>query len=231
MAHKQQLDFVEIVRRHLPRYFEQSRVIEIGSMDINGSIREFFKNCEYVGIDVAEGRGVDLVGQGQLIDFKTGTFDVAVSCECFEHNPYWAETFANMLRMTKPGGIVIVSCAGVGRPEHGTTRTLPGNSVGTIGLGWDYYRNVSKSDLRKSAALEWWFADHVLEAEFGHCDTMLVGIKKTEAEAGVPSLEAMRSEIRMLASPWKTVGTMAKYLTASVGGDTAVSVLRRITGK
>ncbi|WP_434613491.1 methyltransferase domain-containing protein [Tabrizicola sp. M-4] len=231
MAHKQQLEFVEIVRRHLPNYFDRSKVIEIGSMDINGSVRSFFKDCDYIGVDVADGRGVDLVGQGQLVEFESGTFDVAISCECFEHNPFWAETFANMLRMTRPGGIVIVSCAGIGRPEHGTTRTLPSNSAGTIGLGWDYYRNISTSDLRKAAALDWWFTDYVLEAEFGHCDTMLVGVTKTETGSQAPTLDAMRSEIRAMANPQATIGTMAKYIAASIGGDKAISALRRIAGK
>jgi len=29
------------------------------------------------------------------------SFDCTISVECFEHNPFWLETFVNMLRMTR----------------------------------------------------------------------------------------------------------------------------------
>ncbi len=55
-------------------------------------------------IPETEGPGVDVVSSGHALDFPDETFDVTLSCECFEHNPYWLETFRNMHRMTKAGG-------------------------------------------------------------------------------------------------------------------------------
>lgn len=78
-------------------------MLEVGSLDINGSVREAFSNCDYTGVDLELGPGVDLARQGQSVDFPTGHFDTTISVECLEHNPFWRETVANMLRMTRPG--------------------------------------------------------------------------------------------------------------------------------
>ena len=44
-----------------PEFFQNKSVPEVGSWDTNGSIRRFFSNCEYIGVDIAEGPGVDVV--------------------------------------------------------------------------------------------------------------------------------------------------------------------------
>ena len=143
MAHGEQRVFFETVRKHFPEYFVDTRVLEVGSLNINGTLRDFFSTDTYIGCDVGEGPCVDIVCGGQELTYPDDEFDVTVSAECFEHNPYWIETFANMLRMTRPGGLIVFSCAGMGRPEHGTARTDVGSSPLTAGLGWDYYRNLS----------------------------------------------------------------------------------------
>lgn len=150
MAHSTQQDFISYVRDKFPNFFKNKKVLEVGSLDINGSMRSFFIDCEYLGIDVGEGNGVDLVVQGQEYDAPDNTFDVCTSGECFEHNPYWAETFANMVRMCKSGGLVFFTCATTGRPEHGTTRTDKNSSPLTINIGWEYYKNLDEKDFRES---------------------------------------------------------------------------------
>jgi SAM-dependent methyltransferase len=146
MAHGAQRVFFEKVREQYPEFFSNQRVLEIGSLDINGTVRDFFDNCAYTGVDVADGPAVDIVAQGQDLTFPDGSFDVTVSAECFEHNPYWRETFLNMVRMTRTGGLVAFTCAAEGRPEHGTSRSDVGSSPLTVGLGWDYYRNLGEAD-------------------------------------------------------------------------------------
>ena len=157
MAHIQQFQFFKAVANRYPNFFLGGRAAEIGSLDINGSIRDFFKCNEYIGFDVSAGAGVDEIQQGQLISSPTGHFDVAISAECFEHNPFWVETFANMLRMTKPGGLIIFSCATTGRQEHGTARTSPADSPLTAGLGWNYYKNLDAYDFMETFNLAGWF--------------------------------------------------------------------------
>lgn len=78
---------------------------------------------------------------------------MTISSECFEHNPYWIETFRNMHRMTKESGLVCMTCASRGRFEHGTTRSGASASPGTQAVGWNYYRNLNKKDFEKEFKL------------------------------------------------------------------------------
>lgn len=144
MAHPEQREFFQKVKNLWPEIFQDARVLEIGSLNINGTVRDFFTGCDYIGVDVQAGPGVDVVCEGQLLDYPDNSFDVAVSAECFEHNPYWLETFENMVRMSD--GWVLFTCASDGRAEHGTTRTTPQDSPFT--LKWDYYRNLNEQDFR-----------------------------------------------------------------------------------
>jgi SAM-dependent methyltransferase len=150
MSHSTQQDFISYTKNKFPNYFINSKVLEVGSLDINGSMRSFFSECDYLGIDIGEGQGVDLVVQGQEYDAPDESYDVCASGECFEHNPYWAETFSNMVRMCKSGGLVLFTCATTGRKEHGTSRTDSGSSPLTVGIGWEYYKNLTEQDFRES---------------------------------------------------------------------------------
>lgn len=142
MAHWEQREFVEKVKQKFPKMFDDKKVLEVGSLDINGSIRDEFSNCFYIGIDLDHGPGVDLIASGQDVCFTDGFFDTVISCECFEHNPYWQETLENMIRMCS--GLVLFTCATEGRHEHGTVRTTAGESPFTAEQ--NYYRNLVEED-------------------------------------------------------------------------------------
>lgn len=147
MPHPEQLRFVDVITSQIET---PSQVLEIGSLDHGGGIRQFFQGSKkYVGVDLCDGPGVDLVASGHEVSFDNEYFDLTISCECFEHNPFWKETFLNMYRMTRPGGLVVMTCASKGRLEHGTTRTSPQQSIGSQTVGWDYYLNLSETDFRK----------------------------------------------------------------------------------
>jgi SAM-dependent methyltransferase len=154
MSHPAQHDYIKYVKNKFPDQFSKKQVVEIGSLNINGTVRIFFDNCYYVGLDVAEGKDVDVVFEGQKYNAPTESFDVAISCECFEHNPEWVATFENMYRLVRPGGLIVMTCATTGRAEHGTTRTTPQDSPLTIGLGWDYYKNLTENDFREHFKIE-----------------------------------------------------------------------------
>ena len=174
MAHKQQFDFVQFVASLYPSNFKNAKVLEVGSLDINGSVRQFFTDCDYIGIDLGEGKGVDVVCEGQEYDAPANSFDTTISCECFEHNPEWLLTFVNMYRMTKPGGLIIMSCATTGRPEHGTRRTTP-NDAPFCG---DYYKNLTEQDFREKLNIDKMFSTY--EFGIGHetKDLYFYGIKE-----------------------------------------------------
>ena len=48
MAHAEQKEFMTSVKERFPEKFVNCRVLDIGSLDINGSIKELFENSEYV---------------------------------------------------------------------------------------------------------------------------------------------------------------------------------------
>lgn len=150
MAHNAQAVFFKTVKKEFPEHFVWKNVLEVGSLDINGSVRPLFEKCNYVGVDLELGPGVDLAVQGQDVGFPSDSFDTTISAECFEHNPHWSDTFMNMKRMTKPGGLITFTCAGKDRPEHGTARSDAGSSPLTTAAGWDYYRNLEESDFAPS---------------------------------------------------------------------------------
>lgn len=176
MAHNEQRDFFLTVRKMFPHNFEGKWVLEVGSLNVNGTVRDFFTDCHYVGIDVGPGPGVDGVANGATVDFPTDKFDTTISAECFEHNPDWLETFLNMIRMTKPGGLLTFSCAGEGRPEHGTTRSDKGSSPLTVDLGWEHYRNLTPNDFTRILPMDFLFTEWKFSVNEKSCDTYFWGI-------------------------------------------------------
>jgi SAM-dependent methyltransferase len=136
MSHPEQANFVASVRDRFPRFFTGVRVLEIGSRDINGSVREYFSDCDYTGLDCSPGPGVDVVALAHQYD-SPDPFDVVVCCEVFEHDPHFRATLANALRLLRPGGLFVATWAAPTRPEHGTTRTGE-----PYGPDPDYYRGI-----------------------------------------------------------------------------------------
>jgi len=182
MAHPQQQVFVQKLKRAFPSYFSGMKVMEVGSLDINGSIRTLFTDCDYTGLDVAAGPGVDVVCQGQDFAAPDASFDVTISCEVMEHNPFWKETFQNMIRLCKPSGMVIMTCASLGRPEHGTTRTTKRDSPRTVDAGWEYYRNLTAQDFRAVFDMNALFSAWMFCYDFTFCDLFFAGIKRGKGE-------------------------------------------------
>lgn len=97
-------------------------LIEIGSFNVNGSVRSVFESdaSSYIGVDIEEGPGVDMVLNGELLadHFKESSFDTVICCDCLEHclRP-WLIVEA-MKRVLKPGGLLWISAPTFGFPEH-----------------------------------------------------------------------------------------------------------------
>lgn len=158
MSHPEQLGFFFAVVA-ANRELSLGKVLEVGSYDVNGSIRKMFAGAaSYVGVDLDIGPGVDVVSYGHQLQVADGHFDMALSGECLEHDPHWRETVMNMARMTRPGGLVAFTCASTGRPEHGTRRTDLGESPGTQSIGLDYYKNLSAADFEHALRLSEMFS-------------------------------------------------------------------------
>jgi len=79
MAHPEQLDYIKFLKEKFPEFFKEKKVLEIGSLNINGSIRDFFENCDYIGLDLEPGKDVDIICEGQNYDANDESFDVVSS--------------------------------------------------------------------------------------------------------------------------------------------------------
>lgn len=204
MAHAAQRRFVELASLCLPTFFENTSVLEIGSLNLGQTVRDYFKGCNYIGLDVDKGEGVDIVCQGQNYAAPDGSYRHVISCEAMEHNPYWKETFANMIRLCEPGGLITMTCATTGRGEHGTTRSDPTSSPLSTGIGWDYYHNLTADDFRRTFQLKESFLFHHFWYNWYTFDLYFLGIR-----AGLPPSQT-------LAGDWnQTVETITKSLEES----------------
>jgi SAM-dependent methyltransferase len=150
MAHLQQQIYCFRVKDRFPKYFKNAKVLDVGSLDINGSNRNFFESCKYLGIDIADGKNVDYVSIAHEFTAPDGFYDTIISTEVFEHDMYVDKSLKNIIRLLKPGGLFLFTCATTGRPEHGTIFAHPESSPLTTKLpGWDsYYKTLTEQDIR-----------------------------------------------------------------------------------
>lgn len=115
--HDEVLAFFARLRRDMPWLFIRSRVVEVGSRDINGSLRPLFDGCEYIGIDALDGPGVDVMCEASRY-VPPWPCDVIVSTEALEHDPQWQATVRHMVSWLAPGGCLLLSWATHKRPAH-----------------------------------------------------------------------------------------------------------------
>jgi len=100
------------------------RVIELGSYDVNGSLRTYVKSLnpsEYIGVDIKKGPGVDIVCDAENIVDKFGkeAFDVVISTELLEHVRNWRKVISNIKNICKLNGLILITTRSIGFPYHG----------------------------------------------------------------------------------------------------------------
>jgi len=167
--HSLQKDFCNRVKARFPAFFKGKRVLDCGSLDINGNNRYLFTDCQYTGIDVGAGPNVDIVTR--IHEYPGKPYDTIISTECFEHDRHWADSLSHIsLKLLKPGGLFLFTCAYEGRPEHGTKRSEPADSPFTT----DYYDTLILADVMDMVA---WYSQCAFEVEKSHKDLYFWGVK------------------------------------------------------
>jgi len=179
--HIEARDFTMFIKKILCDFFMNKCVLDVGSGDINGNNRFLFENCEYNGNDVIQAPNVTIVSKTKDLLFSDNTFDTIISTECFEHDPEYKESFVKIYNMLKSDGLFCFTCASTGRAEHGTKRTTPGDSYGTIGKledMSDYYKNLTEIDINEVLPLNQMFSVWDTYYNDASHDLYFVGIKK-----------------------------------------------------
>ncbi len=179
--HQQVIDFLKYVKQNFNSDLINKRVLDVGSGDINGNNRYLFENCEYNGNDVTDAPNVTIVSRTKNLPFENESFDTIISTECFEHDPEYKESLLKIYDMLKKDGLFIFTCASYGRPEHGTRRTSPNCSYGTISNNEDmsdYYKNLVKKDIEELFNLNEKFTKYKMYYNNEIKDLYFVGRKK-----------------------------------------------------
>jgi SAM-dependent methyltransferase len=115
--------FVKNYVSHLLDGDRKVSVIEVGSKSYEeqDTFKSLFADLryDYTGLDVEPGANVDIVPTSGYVwsELTDNSYDVALSGQTFEHNPFFWVTFCEMARILKPGGFLFVIAPG-GGPVH-----------------------------------------------------------------------------------------------------------------
>ena len=94
-------------------------ILEIGSKDYGSTVpfRKHIRHREYIGLDLASGTGVDVVGDLSkgLCGLEEGHFEMIICCSVLEHVEKPWIMAQNITRLAKPGGRVYMSVPWVWR--------------------------------------------------------------------------------------------------------------------
>ena len=101
------------------KVLDNDLVVEIGSQDVNGSIRNVIpSNVRYIGVDFVAGKGVDVIlNDPYVLPFENGSVDRVVCSSCFEHSEMFWVLFLEILRVLKPRGLFYLNVPSNG-PFH-----------------------------------------------------------------------------------------------------------------
>lgn len=101
---------------------DNARILELGSLDVNGSLRQFApEHCSYTGVDLEPGKSVDLVVEsGKPLPFGDGEFDLILASSVFEHDSAFWTTFLDLARLLREDGYLYINA-----PSNGAVHRYP----------------------------------------------------------------------------------------------------------
>jgi len=110
--------FWEYCAKTYPAYFMRpSKVLEAGSLNVNGSVRHYFDVDSYVGLDWREGPGVDKVCFAHEMEFPY-LFDTIASASMLEHDPFWDRSIHALVKHLAPDGILVMTWGAMKNVPH-----------------------------------------------------------------------------------------------------------------
>lgn len=85
-------------------------VLDVGSADVNGTYKPMIEalGYSYIGLDIAEGKNVDIVAPPYCYPFQDGLFDIVISGSCMEHVERPWLWIPEITRVLKSGGLLAI---------------------------------------------------------------------------------------------------------------------------
>ena len=118
MHHSAYVNAEKFYNKYCEDNIENKKILDVGSYDVNGTMKPIFQKGQYVGLDMEKGPNVDIVGVSHQIPFEKDEFDIVISSSCFEHDDMFWISFQEMCRVLKPGGYMYIQAPSNG-PYHG----------------------------------------------------------------------------------------------------------------
>ena len=114
--------------------FSEPTIVEIGSQDVNGSLREVAPPSKYVGLDFQSANGVDIVLEDAYhFPLEDEFADIVITSSCFEHSEMFWLTFLEGVRILKPNGLFYINA-----PSRGQYHAYPVDC-------WRFYPDADKA--------------------------------------------------------------------------------------
>ena len=131
-------------------------IVDIGSTDINGSLKNFIDNSnKYIGLDLEKNKNVDIIlDDPYSFPLDSNSIDVVLCSSVFEHSEFFWLVFLEVMRILKPNGLFYLNA-----PSHGEYHKFPNDSwrfypdSGTSLKNWGIKNNY-KCDLIESFVLK-----------------------------------------------------------------------------
>jgi len=106
-----------------PSFFQNpARILEVGSCNVNGSMRDVLSECadEYIGVDLFDGPGVDVVLDVAVLTgtFECQSFDLVASAEMIEHCLKWQDALYQMVSVLREDGLLLITTRSPGFELH-----------------------------------------------------------------------------------------------------------------
>lgn len=164
--------FVELLAKELP-----DPIYEFGSFQVEGQegfadLRVFFPGRKYIGCDMREGKGVDLVLNLHEINLSDSIAGTVLILDTLEHVEFCRKALSEIYRILRPGGMVVVSSV-----MKFKIHDYP----------HDYWRFTSEGFKSLLREFSYSLVESVGEAEFPHT-VVGVGVKGDVPEERIRSL-------------------------------------------
>jgi SAM-dependent methyltransferase len=106
----------KLMKQFAGKYLDSGRqynILDVGSMDVNGTYKDIFSNWNYKGCDISEGENVDFIMKyPYVIPADNEYYDVVISGQAFEHMEYFWIMGNEIARVLAPGGLVCIIAPG-----------------------------------------------------------------------------------------------------------------------
>ena len=109
----------EFVKKFVTDHWPGGTVLEVGSLDVNGTVKELFPSG-YTGVDMRSGSNVDIVCNGHDLvkQFGEESFDTVVCFDTIEHDDKFWITLDQMKKVLKKGGWLLLGAPSLNCPLH-----------------------------------------------------------------------------------------------------------------